>query len=191
MVEGSDHTRRVILVDDDASTRRVLARMMRHAGLDVEEAPGAATAMELIAARPPDAVLTDLRMPGLDGVELVQRLKESAPGLPVVVMTASGEITSAVRAMKAGAADYLTKPIELEELLLSLDRAIAHARVDADAHGLRWQREITAALIDAGLNVESILAALARHTAEQGAPTRRPPPAMCAQQYVVLDAEIA
>ena len=166
MVEGSDHTRRVILVDDDASTRRVLARMMRHAGLDVEEAPGAATALELIAARPPDAVVTDLRMPGLDGVELVQRLKETAPGLPVVVMTASGEITSAVRAMKAGAADYLTKPIELEELLLSLDRAIAHARVDADAHGLRWQREITAALIDAGLNVESILAALARHTAE-------------------------
>ncbi len=166
MLEGSDHTHRVILVDDDPATRRVLARMMRHVGLAVEEASGGLTALELVDAHAPDVVLTDLRMPGLDGVELVQRLKERAPGLPVVVMTASGEIASAVRAMRAGAADYLTKPIELDELIFSLERAVAHAKLDADAHGLQWQREITAALIDAGLDVDSILAALARRTAE-------------------------
>jgi signal transduction histidine kinase/FixJ family two-component response regulator len=163
MVDGQAHAPRVILVDDDPATRRALARMLRGGGWEVAEAAGALAALSLVDQRAPDVVLADLSARARGGAELIEALKERAPGVPVVVMTGSREGASAVR---AGAAGYLTKPIELDAVLLALGRAMERARLDAEAHGLRWQREITAALVEARLDVSAILGALARHTAQ-------------------------
>lgn len=165
-MEAMDHTPRVILVDDDVFVRRVLARMLRVRGWTVEEVAGGADALALVERHPPDVVLTDLRMPGMDGVALVEALRRRFPGLPVLVMAGSAELSSAGRAMRAGAVDYLPKPVELEAVLSALARVLDRGRPDAEVQGLRLQREITAALADPRLDVAAILETLTQRTAE-------------------------
>ena len=116
--------RRLLLVDDDEVFRRPLHRTLEVAGFDVLPVRSAEEALDALKAEDVDAVLTDRRLPGMDGVELVRRLKADHPDLAVVVMTAYGTIESAVEAMRLGAEDYLVKPFEAPELLLVIRRAI-------------------------------------------------------------------
>ncbi|MGZ5969530.1 MAG: sigma-54-dependent transcriptional regulator, partial [Polyangiales bacterium] len=102
-------------------------------------APGGAEALEIAADHPVDVVVTDLKMPGMDGVELMKRLHEAHPDLPSIVVTAFGDVSSAVGAMRAGAADYLTKPVDFEALTLSIERALQNQALRAEAEGLRRQ----------------------------------------------------
>jgi len=108
---------RILLVEDDRNLRRVLGAMLAREGYEVEEAPDGAAALERLAARPPDVLLTDIRMPRLDGLELMRRCRERHPELPVVLVTAYGTIGDAVEAIRAGAFDYITKPFDEAELL--------------------------------------------------------------------------
>jgi DNA-binding NtrC family response regulator len=123
--------RRLLLVEDDPVFLRPLHRTLELAGYEVLPVPSAEEALEALKAQDVDLVLTDKRLPGLDGVELVRRVKAEHPDLAVVVMTAHGTIESAVEAMRLGAEDYLTKPFEAPELLLVIRRAIEFQELKA------------------------------------------------------------
>jgi two-component system NtrC family response regulator/two-component system response regulator AtoC len=116
--------RRILVVEDDEIFLRPLQRTLEVAGIDVAVVGSGEEAMDLLKTEDVDLVLTDKRLPGMDGVELVRRLKAEHPDLAVVVMTAYGTIESAVEAVRLGAEDYLVKPFEVAELLLVVRRAI-------------------------------------------------------------------
>ena len=116
--------RRLLLVEDDEVFLRPLLRTLELKGYEVLPVPSGEEALETIKAEDVDVVLTDRRLPGMDGVELVRHIKADHPDLAVVVMTAYGTIESAVEAMRLGAEDYLVKPFEAAELLLVIRRAI-------------------------------------------------------------------
>ena len=120
-------SRAVHVIDDDEAVRRALAMLFRSAGIPVETHPSGSAFLEALPALREDAVgcvLTDVRMPGLDGLELLRRLKQGGFRRPVVVMTAHGDVAMAVRAMKAGAVDFVEKPFDDEALLAATEAAL-------------------------------------------------------------------
>ncbi len=130
---------RVLVVDDEPSARSGLEKLLKQEGFSVETAEDGKSALELATERPPDIVVTDLKMPQMDGVELLTRLREQDPHIPVIVVTAFGEVASAVSAMRAGAEDYLTKPVDFDALTLALERALERRDLRAEADNLRRQ----------------------------------------------------
>jgi two-component system response regulator HydG len=128
---------RILVVDDELNARTALVELLRDEGYAVEAAADAFKALGKAADFAPDLVLTDLKMPGMDGLALVTRLRENDPDLPVVVMTAFGEVESAVRAMHAGARDYLAKPVNVGELSLVIARELEQRRIRQEAGLLR------------------------------------------------------
>jgi DNA-binding NtrC family response regulator len=121
---------RILVVDDEANARTALAELLRDEGFDVETAADAFKALGKYESFNPQVVVTDLKMPGMDGIELVKKIRGSEDPASVVVMTAFGAVSSAVDAMRSGAADYLTKPINFDELLVVLDKVLEqHAAV--------------------------------------------------------------
>ncbi|MBI3949081.1 MAG: sigma-54-dependent Fis family transcriptional regulator, partial [Acidobacteria bacterium] len=116
--------RKILLVDDDSSLRRVLEFQLHDAGYDVLTASDGRIAFDLFTANEVDLVITDIMMPEIDGVELLRRIKAMSPETSVIVITAYGSIESAVEAMKLGAYDYITKPFEREELLLTVEKGL-------------------------------------------------------------------
>jgi len=107
--------RRVWVIDDDASMLWVLERALGAAGLTVETFENADAALDALRTRAPHAVLTDIRMPGTDGLSLATRLRHDRPQLPVVVMTAHSDLDTTVAAFEGGAFDYLAKPFDLDD----------------------------------------------------------------------------
>jgi two-component system response regulator HydG len=116
---------KILVVDDQRNMRTTLSLMLRSAGHVVEEADGGQTACERVRLDGFDLVLTDLRMGGKDGLEVLRHVKDTAPTTEVIVMTAYGTVQTAVDAMRLGAHDYLQKPFEEEELLLKVERAVS------------------------------------------------------------------
>ncbi|HEX4458056.1 MAG TPA: sigma-54 dependent transcriptional regulator [Polyangia bacterium] len=128
---------RILIVDDEANARAALAELLRDEGYSVETAADGFKALPKLEELSPDLVLTDLKMPGLSGLELMDKVRQRDPECVVVVMTAFGAVESAVSAMKLGAADYLTKPVNVEELSLVLQRELDRKRLRAEAGQLR------------------------------------------------------
>jgi DNA-binding NtrC family response regulator len=122
--------RRLLVVEDRDTLRRMLARGLRDAGFSVEDVGSVAEARARLLAQPFDCVFTDLRLPDGEGLEVLRASRSSRPSTPVVVLTGYGSVQSAVEAMKAGAADFLEKPVELDELV-----ALARAHTGAAAPG--------------------------------------------------------
>ncbi|KMY67072.1 Fis family transcriptional regulator [Desulfocarbo indianensis] len=120
---------RILIVDDEKNYLLVLSALLEGEGYEVETAPSGARALALVEEDEPDLVITDMRMPRMSGVELIRELKARNPDLPVIVMTAFGTVENAVEAMKAGALDYITKPFENQELLLTVERALKMRRL--------------------------------------------------------------
>ncbi|HJL16501.1 MAG TPA: sigma-54 dependent transcriptional regulator [Sandaracinaceae bacterium LLY-WYZ-13_1] len=114
----------VLIVDDDRAVGTVLQGLLRQAGHEAAFVLSAEEALARVASRPVDLVLTDLRMPSMDGMELLEALKERAPEIPVVMLTAHGSVETAVEAMKKGAADFLRKPFDRDEVLFTVDKAL-------------------------------------------------------------------
>jgi DNA-binding NtrC family response regulator len=123
--------RRLLLVEDDEVFLRPLHRTLELKGYEVLPVQSGEEALETLKSEDVDLVLTDRRLPGLDGVELVRQIKIEHPDLAVVVMTAYGTIESAVEAMRLGAEDYLVKPFEAAEMLLVIRRAIEFQELKA------------------------------------------------------------
>jgi two-component system response regulator HydG len=130
---------RVLVVDDEASARSGLEKLLRHEGYAVETADNGASALAVYDERPVDVVVTDLKMPTMDGVELMRRLHEKAREVPVIVVTAFGDVASAVAAMRAGAEDYLTKPVDFDALTFALERSLQRRDLRTEAAELRRQ----------------------------------------------------
>jgi two-component system NtrC family response regulator len=133
--------RLILVVEDDEPQRRVLAGFLRKRGYEVETAADADEALRLVSSRTVDLVLSDLRMPGRSGVELLDAVRGMNPEIPVVVMTAYGTVASAVDAMKRGAADYLGKPVELDELEVLVARTLERRALVSENRALREQLE--------------------------------------------------
>ncbi|MHA7628218.1 sigma-54-dependent transcriptional regulator [Corallococcus sp. M7] len=122
----------VLVVDDDPALLKVLGALLTQAGLTPHPASSAKDALALLARRPIDVVLSDVRMPGMSGMELLAEVGRGWPDVPVLLMTAHGTVPLAVEAMKAGAADFVLKPFDREELLFSLKKALLHASQDPE-----------------------------------------------------------
>jgi DNA-binding NtrC family response regulator len=130
---------RILVVDDEASARSGLAKLLQQEGYQVDTAADGLEALELFSENAPALVVTDLKMPNLDGLGLLTRLREQNRVVPIIVATAFGDVSSAVQAMRAGADDYLTKPIDFDALLLGVERALARRELVAEAENLRLQ----------------------------------------------------
>ena len=116
----------VLIVDDERTLARAIKAFLTESGYEAEVAGDAEQALRLLETMRPDVVFTDVRLPGMNGIDLLRRIHEYDPAIPVVVMTAHGTIEGAVEAVKLGAFDYLKKPVDLEELKLLADRAREH-----------------------------------------------------------------
>ncbi len=119
----------VLVVDDKEMMRDSVGATLQRAGFTVVTADGGEAALAVIARRRPDAVVTDLKMPGVGGLELLERVRAIDDELPVVIMTAFAAVDTAVQAIKLGAFDYVTKPFEGDELIIAIKRAISHSRI--------------------------------------------------------------
>ena len=142
--------KRILVVDDEESLRRVTQLRLQQAGYEVATAPDGASALEFLRTSPQDLVLTDLKMPGLSGLDLLKAIKQEYPELIVILMTAFGTIESAVEAMRVGAYDYVIKPVNAEALRLIVARALEH-------HRLREQVSILRAAVDRKYGFENIV----------------------------------
>jgi len=123
--QSAKQTKTILLADDDDGLRRVLEFQLGEAGYRVLTAPDGAAALEIFTGEEIDCVITDLQMPKLSGLDLLDRLKAVARETPVIVITAFGEIETAVAAMRAGAFDYITKPFNRDQILLNVERALS------------------------------------------------------------------
>ncbi|HUR93099.1 MAG TPA: sigma-54 dependent transcriptional regulator [Gemmatimonadales bacterium] len=113
----------VLIVDDERTLARAIKAFLTEAGYEAEVAGDAEQALRLLETMRPDVVFSDVRLPGMNGIELLRRIRDFDAAIPVIIMTAHGTIEGAVEAVKLGAFDYLKKPVDLEELRLLADRA--------------------------------------------------------------------
>jgi DNA-binding NtrC family response regulator len=128
---------RILIVDDEVNARSALSEILREEGYATETAADGFKALGKIEDFAPDVVLTDLKMPGLDGIGLMEKARDRAPGTTFVVMTAFGTISSAVEAVQKGAYHYLTKPLDFQALAVVVERAVERARLVAENERLR------------------------------------------------------
>ena len=129
--------RKVLVIDDDASLRRVMEMQLEEIGCDVLAVASGKEALGVLEEATPDLVITDLRIPGMSGMDILKSLRTDHPELTVIMVTAYGTVKTAVEAMKAGAYDYLTKPIDYDELTLVVNRALEHQQLLEEVRNLR------------------------------------------------------
>jgi len=115
---------KILIVDDEENVRKILGIQLRRLGHDTLEAPDGPEALDLLEKTNVQAVVTDLKMPKMDGLELLQKIRKTYPQIPVIMITAHGTIDTAVEAMKRGAFDYVTKPFNQDEFYKIIERAI-------------------------------------------------------------------
>ena len=144
---------RVLVVDDEANQREALGGFLLKRGYDTVLAADGDTALRIIHDSVVDVMLTDVRMPGMDGAELLAKAKAANPLLEVIVITAFGAIADAVEAMRHGAAGYMTKPIDLDDLELQVQRAVERRNLVSEVRELR--RQVAAPHTFAGIVAES------------------------------------
>jgi two-component system nitrogen regulation response regulator NtrX len=130
-----------LVVDDEAGVRDALTLLLDEAGHQPIAAPGAKAALALLEREEVALVLCDVAMPGMDGIALVEHLHRTHPELPVVMVSAHGELETAVRAVRAGAYDFLLKPVDEKRLFVTIERALEWARMRGDLRRLRAERE--------------------------------------------------
>jgi two-component system, NtrC family, response regulator AtoC len=132
-----DATAKVLVADDDRTIRRNLVKLLESEGYTALEAADGDEALKSIRSNAPDAVLLDLKMPGRDGLEVLGELGPALADLPVIVVTAFGGSAAAIEAMRRGAYDYLSKPFDLDELVLTLKRALKQRALAFEVKALR------------------------------------------------------
>ncbi len=153
---------RVLVVDDDPGVRYTLREILESSRLEVMEAADGAEAIERFEAAPCPLVITDLRMPRMDGMELLRRLTARAPAPRVVVITAHGSERQAVEAMKAGAYDYFRKPFDNDELLAVVSRAVEAVRLSAENERLAGELVLSRTMVFASPAMSQLASLVAR-----------------------------
>ncbi len=132
-------SRTVLIVDDEESAREVCVEILKSVGLETATAESAQRALEILEGDPADFVLTDVRMPGMSGLELLKVIRQKYPEIDVVVMTGFGTVPSAVEAIKDGAYDYIQKPFRVEDLRLTFQRLMERRELSEENRLLREQ----------------------------------------------------
>ncbi|MCD6293637.1 MAG: sigma-54-dependent Fis family transcriptional regulator, partial [Deltaproteobacteria bacterium] len=127
----------ILVVDDETSILQSLEGILTDEGFDVAIAESGLEALGKVEEVMPDLVLLDIWMPGLDGIETLEKIKDLYPALQVIMMSGHGNIETAVKATKVGAYDYIEKPLSLEKLLVSINNALAHSRLTEEVHFLK------------------------------------------------------
>ncbi len=140
--------RSVLVVDDDAAMRDLVLSLLDDEGIRGVGAASADEALERLADLDCDAVVSDIRMPGRSGIELLAEIRERRPETPVILMTAFGSIDSAVQAVRAGAADYITKPFQKDALLVTLEKAFERRALEEENRRLRRALDRTSSFGD-------------------------------------------
>lgn len=143
---------RVLLADDEKNMRWVLSEALEADGYEVIEAADGKEALSAIAEQAPDILILDHKMPAPDGMEVLRRIRAKGHRFPVIMLTAHGNVQTAVEAMKAGASEYLTKPFDLEELRISIGKALQMSALAAEVDRLREE-------LDRDWDVDGIVAA--------------------------------
>ena len=121
---------KILIIDDDDSIRWVLEKAVSRDQIDAISVENTDNILDIISTHNPDAIISDIRMPGIDGLTMLASLQESHPGLPVIIMTAHSDLDTAVAAFKGGAFEYLPKPFDIEEALKVINRAIRQSKKD-------------------------------------------------------------
>ena len=129
--------KRILVVDDDESLRWVTQAQLQQSGYEVNAAADGDEALKMIQQAPPDLVITDLKMPGMSGLDLLRKIRADYPEILVILVTAFGTVENAVEAMKAGAYDYITKPVNMDELRLIVSRGLEHLDLQEEVRVLR------------------------------------------------------
>ncbi|HEY8234522.1 MAG TPA: sigma-54 dependent transcriptional regulator [Vicinamibacteria bacterium] len=136
-MNGRGSRGRVLVVEDETYVRDSLVEILRARGFDASAAASVKDALELLGRAPVDVVLSDLRMPGEGGLDLVRHMKTTSPDVPVLILTGHGTVASAVECLKAGASDYVLKPVEPDALELALERALEGRALRREVRYLR------------------------------------------------------
>ena len=160
--------RRILIVDDEKNMRWVLGQALQTEGFEVVEAADGKEALAAVAEQEPDIMVLDHRMPEPDGMEVLRRLRGQGATFPVIMLTAHGNVATAVEAMKAGASEYLTKPFDLEELKLAISKSLEYRELATEVERLREE-------IQKDYDVQGIVAsdsAHARHHSKRCARSR-------------------
>lgn len=142
---GVTRNRRILVVDDEANARAALAELLRDEHFEVATATHGVDALQVSDVFRPHVAITDLQMPHtrMTGVELIERLRRLGEPPAIIAMTAFGEIATAIAALRAGAIDYLIKPIHFDELLVVLDKALWQYDLEHEIDRLRRDRRTT------------------------------------------------
>src|SRR5882724_9885702 len=125
----------ILVVDDEENIRHTLRGVLADEGFEVLEAPDGRRALELLQHAAPRLAIVDVWMPEMDGIELVERMRNQAPGVPIIVISGHGTIETAVRVIRLGAFDFLEKPFPLDALLQVVSRALGEGSVSVDRDG--------------------------------------------------------
>ncbi|NNF84581.1 MAG: sigma-54-dependent Fis family transcriptional regulator [Deltaproteobacteria bacterium] len=130
-------TERILFIDDDRAGREVALFNLRKAGYKVEAASDGTEGLDAFSPEKFDLVITDVKMPGVSGIEVLRRIRKRSPDIPVLVITAFGNVETAVEAMKEGAYDFIGKPFHRDQLLLSVEKALERQRLTSEVRDLR------------------------------------------------------
>jgi len=160
-------THRVLVVDDEASIRSSLRMILGHAGYQFLEAATGQRALESIAETPPDAVILDIKMPGMDGLEVLDALRQQGSDVPVIVVSGHGDIETAVKATKLGAFNFIEKPFGEERVLLEIRNAIEHRQLRHKTAALDLEYEQRFEMIGKSKPVETLRADIGRAAPSQ------------------------
>ncbi len=163
MAKEQSYRATVLVVDDEAAIRESLRMILEYEGYRVEEASGGPAALARVADRTPDAVLLDIKMPEMDGLQVLAAFRERGYDMPVLIITGHGDVGTAVEATRAGAFDFFEKPLQRERVLLSLRNAVDAYRLQAENRTLRHEPDD---LIGASPALRRL-----RETIERAAPT--------------------
>jgi len=161
---------RILLIDDEPAGRAALAELLRDEGFEVEEAGSAEAGLERVDAFDPAVVITDMRMPGKTGLDVVRALAARDQSVASIVLTGHGEVENAVEAMRLGARDYISKPVDFAELKVSVDAVVSRQKLQRDLALMRGrvaEREGPAGLIGSSEPMEEVVRLI-----EQVAPSR-------------------
>ena len=140
----------ILVADDEPGVRESLAEILRDAGYEVQAAADGTAAFAALDARDFGLVITDIRMPGADGIAVLKRAREISPQTLVLVMTAHGSVETAVEALRAGATDYILKPVVFDELLAKVERLI-------ELRQLMWQTQMLRREVEARYDFEGLV----------------------------------
>jgi two-component system nitrogen regulation response regulator NtrX len=133
--------KQILVVDDEERIRQSLNGILKDEGYEVVESKDGAQALKQLESDPPDLVLLDIWMPGMDGMEVLERMKGQVPNLPVIMISGHGNIELAVKAVKLGAYDFIEKPLSLEKVLLAVNNALLFSKLEQENRALRQEVE--------------------------------------------------